>query len=215
MKVSWNIDPQQLVKNILDNVKATAPKIVDAVSREIEINARKNFNQAIDDISGDNPYVSVSRVVSGNRATVMCIGEQVLFAEFGAGSQNTYNEITSTIGDYSKVSSKGNTFTVKGYDRTIVYSARGFANGGMTEKAPRPNGIVPLGTYGKGWGVNEYWVRPTQNGRLANRETRVHKPNGEVRDNVAWTMGTKPVRALWRARNTAKNKLLSGRLNIK
>ncbi len=210
MKVSWNIDPQKLVKNIEKNVKASAPKIVDAVSKEIEVNAKRNFNRAIPEIGADNPYIVVSRVVNGNSATIRCIGEQVLFAEFGAGLHNSYFERTITIDNYTR----GN-FSVKGYDRTIVFSARGFSKGGMKELMPRPSGIVQLGKYGKGYGVNEYWVRPTTNGRLASRETNVHKRNGEMRNDVIWTMGTKPVRALWRARNTALNKLFSGRLNIK
>lgn len=214
IKATWNIDPQKLIKNIIKNVEAGAPKIVDAVSKEIEVNARRNFNRAINDISGENPYVVVSRSLNGKSATITCIGEQVLFAEFGAGSLNAYKEITTTINDYSRQSSKGNSFVVKGYDRTIVYSATGFKNGGMTEYMPRPSGIVPLGKYGKGHGKDDYWFYYSVNGRLANREVlwRMSNLNGMY---VIKTEGTPPIRALYRARNTAINKLQSGRLKIK
>jgi len=236
MKVSWNKLPTKVISELLQDVKATAPKVLEAFSKEVEVSARKNFNRAVNDISGGNPYITVVRTVSGLNAKITCMGEQVLFAEFGAGIFNSYAE--KYIESHFAISRANVLYYVQGHYRTIAFTTRGFTNGGMTETMPRPAGIYPLGQYeGRGketWGqlfgtyvnmrknqgyssqgINEYWVRPSQNGRMANRESRVHKPNGEVREGVVWTMGTKPVRGLYRARNTAINKLQSGRLNIK
>ena len=236
IKVSWEKLPTKVIDELMRDVKATAPKVLEAFSKEVEVSARRNFNRAINDISGDNPYVEVVRRISGNNATITCYGEQVLFAEFGAGKSNAYIENEIYVESHFAISSKNVLYYVQGYYKVIGLNARGFRNFGRTETMPRPWGIVPLGEYhsslkggygnyymsvwnGKQYngsqGKNDFWVRPTQNGRMANRETHVHKKNGEIRPNVVWTMGTKPVRALYRARNTAINKLQSGRLKIK
>lgn len=243
MKVSWNIKPEKLGKDLLNDVKATMPKVLEAFSQEVEVNARKNFIKAIPDISGDNPYVSVSRTISGKTATISCSGEQVLFAEFGAGIFNSFKEIDVFVPEHTATTSSGATYRVKGYTKTLLINARGFKAGGLEEKLPRPNGIYPLGEYAgrvyfngsnnlsnEQWnyalywanrtgfgsqGKNPFWVRSTTNGRKANGESNVHDRNGNVRTGVVWTQGTKPVRGLWRARQTAINKLNSGRLKIK
>lgn len=221
MKVSWNIKPEKLGKDLLNDVKATMPKVLEAFSQEIEVNARKNFIKTIPDISGDNPYVSVSRTIIGNTATISCSGEQVLFAEFGAGIFNSFKEIDVYVPEHTATTSSGATYRVKGYTKTLLINARGFKAGGLEEKYPRPSGIDPLGEYryhryaNGSMGKNMFWVRSTTNGRRANRESNVHDRNGNVKTGVVWTQGTKPVRGLWRARQTAINKLNSGRLKIK
>ena len=231
MKVSWNIQPSKLGNDLLADVKASMPKILEAFSKEVENNARKNFNKAVPEISGDNPYVVVSRKVSGNQATISCSGEQVLFAEFGAGIFNSFKEIDVYVPEHTATTSSGATYRVRGYTKTLLINARGFKAGGLKEKYPRPFGIVPLGQYhsslqggygnyymtvwnGKKYagsrGMNEFWVRHTDNGRMGNNENAVRG-----RSDVVWTKGTRPVRGLWRARNTAISKLVNGRLKIK
>lgn len=218
MKVEFKFSGAKFSKRLQQNIYASIPKIVDALSHEIEINARRNFDNAVDEISGDNPYVVVSRVVSNYKASVICQGEQVLFAEFGAGVENSYKEITSRIGEHTRTSSKGTVYRVNAYDRTMVYGVGGFKSTfkGMVETIPRPSGIVPLGEYGKKLGRNDMWVRPTTNGRMAEgQEFPVHASKGGHRTDVVWTRGTRPLRCLWKARNTAIAKYRSGRLNIK
>ena len=214
LKFSWNKLPQSIADQLLNDVKESAPRILEAFSKEIEVNARKNFNQAVNDISGDNPYITVVRRISGLNATISCIGEQVLFAEFGAGQQNAYYEKTIQVESHFITNAYG-TFYVKAHERTIGINAKGFKSGGVVETMPRPSGIVNLGEYGKGYGKNDYWVRPTSNMRMANGESHVYKRNGDQKTDALWTTGTKPVRGLYRARNTAINKLQSGRLKIK
>lgn len=215
LKIKFNIAPEKLADNLLKDVKATAPKVVEAFSREVEVSARRNFDNALLDISGDNPYINVQRTVSGNKAIISCSGEQVLFAEFGAGLQNTYREKEVYVESHFAISRSNTLYYVQGHYKTIGLRARGFTNMGTTENMPRPAGIVGLGHYGKGLGVLEYWVRPSLNMQKAHGESNVHKKNGDIKQGVLWTQGTKPVRGLWRARNTAINKLVSGRLKIK
>lgn len=215
MKVSWNINPKKLGDNLLKEVKAVMPKVLEAFSKEVEDNARRNFNREIIDISGDNPYIVVSRKVSNNQATISCSGEQVLFAEFGAGIFNSAKEID--IEGYTATTPQGTTYTVKGYSKIIPLKSRGFTNSGTKDLFPRPNGIDELGHYrfhrykNGSMGMNYKWVRHTDNGRIGSNEELDR--NG--RTDIVWTKGTRPVRGLWRARNTAINKLDGGRLKIK
>ena len=220
IKFKWNKNPDDVIKHLLEDVKATQPKLIEAMSKEIEVNARKNFNRAVDDISGDNPYVVVSRVVNGNRATISCSGEQVLYAEFGAGLLNKYREKEIYVESHLAISRSNNLFYVQGHYKTIGYNARGFKNSGETEIMPRPAGIGELGhnpmaKHTPSWGINDFWFRPSTNGRVSSMETWKRKKNGDIDPNYVWTTGTRPVRALYRARETARNKLLSGRLKIK
>lgn len=211
MKAQWNIKPSELIKSIESNVKVANSKWLEAVSKDIEKNARRNFNQALNDISGDDPHIEVVRTVNGNSATVKCIGSQVLFAEFGAGINNSFTERDISVGEHTRVSSSGTTYRVKGHTRTIVYSARGFEKGGTEEYIERPAGIVPLGTYGKGQGMKTVWVRHTDNGRVGNNE----EADRGGRTDIIWTRGTRPVRGLWRATNLTRHRLATGRLNVK
>lgn len=220
MKVSWNKLPSKVITELLQDVKATAPKIVEAFSKEVEVSARRNFNRAINDISGDNPYISVVRTVSGLNAKITCSGEQVLYAEFGAGLLNKYAEKEIYVESHFAISKSNTLYYVQGHYRTVGYNAKGFKDMGETEIMPRPQGIGALGHnpeawHTPSWGINDFWFRKTTNGRTGSMETLKKKRNGEIDDRYVWTMGTKPVRGLYRARNTAINKLQSGRLNIK
>ena len=67
-------DCSKLTKHLNDFIKGckeTANKFVDALSKDIETNARRNYNNAINEITGDDPYINVSRQVNGASATVI------------------------------------------------------------------------------------------------------------------------------------------------
>lgn len=215
LKIKFNIAPEKIADNLLKDAKTVGNKVLEAFSREVEVSARRNFDSALLDISGDNPFIAVQRTVSGNKAIISCSGEQVLFAEFGAGLQNSYREREVYVESHFAISRSNVLYYVQGHYKTIGLNARGFSNLGKDENMPRPAGIVGLGEYGRGLGVLDYWVRPSTNMQKAHGESNVHKKNGEIKQGVLWTQGTKPVRGLWRARNTAINKLQSGRLKIK
>lgn len=216
MEIKWNKKPASLTKQLKLDIKAIMPQIVEGVSKEIEVGARRNFIRAITDISGDNPFVNVSRSINGNQAEVVCGGEQVLFAEFGAGIDNSYYEKDIEVAEHNAISRSGITFVVRGYTKTVVFSAKGFSAYGMKEKAPRPLGIDKLGhyhlsRYNASMGLYHRWIRSTTNGRYSPTMENPKHDN----PNLIWTTGTRPVRGLWRAIMSAKNKLLSGRLKLK
>lgn len=217
MEIKWNKRPSSLTKQLKLDIKAIMPKIVEGVSKEIEIGARQNFTRAINDISGDNPFVNVIRSVNGNEAKVVCGGEQVLFAEFGAGEFNAYEEREISVKEHNAMSKvSGTTYVVKAYTKTVIFNARYFSNYGMKEKAPRPHGIDKLGhyhlsRYNASMGIYKRWIRSTTNGRYS--PTMENPKHGNP--NLIWTTGTKPVRGLWRAIISAKNKLNNGRLELK
>lgn len=169
-------------------IKRLEKEVVEELSKEIEKSAKRNFQQNMEMVGADDPFVSVSRSTNGKEATITCKGNQVLFIEFGAGANNTWNEMS---------------------DRPTTSSFK-MIGGNLTEVAPRPrqNGIVGLGEYGKGLGKNDYWVRPTRTMLPKGRETFVHNKDGSIKYGVLWTMGTRPMRALWRARNSALDKII-------
>lgn len=216
IKVSWTKLPEKVIDELMQDVKATAPKVLEAFSKEVEVSARRNFNRAINDISGDNPYISVVRTVSGNNAKITCSGEQVLYAEFGAGIRNADREVYV---DCHVANRGGNTYFVEGHTKTISLTT--LKDTITKQYMPRPAGIGDLGYnpmawHTPSWGINSFWFRPSQNGRYSPTMERIkEKPNGELDPRYMFTTGTKPVRALWRARNTAINKLASGRLKFK
>ncbi len=189
-------DVDRIINQLKQQHKKLSDSVLEAVSKEIERNAKRNFRQEIENISGDNPYVDVTRTISNGEATIECGGEQVLFAEFGAGTNNLYY------------------MNGLGLDMLSTRSFQ-YIDGEPTEIAPRPEGIVPLGEYGKKHGRDDFWFRPTYNQRTGSKEALKIKRNGDIDTRYVWTKGTRPIRALWRARNVAIKKLIEGRLDIK
>ena len=174
----------------LKKVKDMQSMIVNDLSKDIEKTARLHYNRAVKEVPADNPYVVVSRQVSGNSFTISCSGEQVLFIEFGAGI--THSTQTSTVLTDSN-------------NKTIEY-------------ASRPAGIVPIGMYhySTHGGVNAYnkflsshpnwrgsrgkddwWIYLSTTGRESKNTTRWGmNRRGEFKMK---TSGIRPVRALYLA----------------
>lgn len=209
-------DVKHFIALMKSKLKRLERDTVEQVSKDIEKGARRNFNSARNKVSTDNPNVTVFRTKGGQKeATVTCVGDQVLFIEFGVGHSNSFLE--------------GGVRPAFGFDRDTG-----------KETAPRPTGIYPLGYYnGKtdfnatsfnalvgflrkrhiySHGMDEFWVRPSTTGvpRLSN-EREVHRRNrdGDIigtRTDVVWTQGHPPMRALWRARGSALKKLYNPRV---
>lgn len=167
---------KQTLKNVKERADYLARQAVEEISKDMEIDARKNFSRFARNVSADDRFVNVSRAKNSDySSTIYCQGTQVLFIEFGVGVRNA-------------TSSRDN-----------------------AERQPRPviDGNYPankLGGYGKGRGKDDYWVRPAQTINRGAGETAVLDRNGNVRQGVAWTIGHRPARALWRARFSAIQK---------
>ena len=173
--------------------------IVDELALRIETGARRNFNKAVNDVSTDDPVVTVVRTKNGEGShTITCSGRQVLFIEFGVGVDNAHIP------------------TADGNDRP----AFGFDGQTGHEVAQRPLGIDRLGyyhltRYHRSKGLDPVWVRPSETGvpRMANESLVREQPSPKSGLYAIWTHGHPPVRALWRARNNAIKKLLqSGKM---
>lgn len=167
---------QQTLKNLQTRADYLARQAVEEISKDMEIDARKNFTRFASKVSADDRFVSVNRTKNGdNSATIICQGTQVLFIEFGVGIMN------------------------ETHSRDVA------------EEQPRPiiNGESPyneLGFYGKGYGKEDFWIRPAKAINRSAGESSVHDKNGNARQGVAWTKGHRPARALWRARFSAIQK---------
>jgi len=203
MKITLNQDVGALTKRIETDIDNLAVGVVDSLATSIEEGARKNFNRARGLISSDFDYVNVSRHVENKYAqTISCTGDQVLFIEFGVGvfnkSRYSVTEIVGWSGEHIswKYTERPN-FGFKLKQNRLI------------EEAPRPRGIVELGHYGKGYGMDDFWIRPSKTG-MPNTyigESSVHKKNGGIRSDVVWTKGHPPMRALWRAVRSAERNL--------
>ena len=167
---------QQTLKNLKERADFLSRQAVEEISKDMELDAQKNFSRFAREVSADDRFVSVHREKKGDyEASIICQGTQVLFIEFGVGVRNA-------------TSSRDN---AEAQPRPVI-------NGQYPANR--------LGGYGKGRGKDDYWVRPAQSINANAGETPVLDRNGNVRKGVAWTTGHRPARALWRARFSALQK---------
>ena len=198
------MNSNEVEKELLRRVDRFRDSTVTNIVEKTTKDAQRNFNKFEVNASTDNPRVTVSHSMyetSGDvtSSTVRCVGEQVIFIEFGVGYNNSLVKEAGRSGVGSWGGKSGNE------------GAIGFEEGGVTEIAPRPAGVVPLGQYGKGLGSDDCWIRPSALG-IPNEyagESYVHKKNGDVRTDVVWTVGHNPARALWTAVRNARKSVMS------
>lgn len=198
------MNSKEIEKELLRRIKMTRDSILTKVVEKTTKDAQRNFKNFEVNASTDNPRVTVSHtmyITSGDTisSTVQCFGEQVIFIEFGVGYNNSLVKATGSAGVGSWGGASGNE------------GAYGFAEGGVDEIAERPSGVSQLGHYGKGYGSDDVWIRPSALG-IPNEyagESHVHRKNGSVRTDVVWTVGHNPARALWRAYTNAIKQVLS------
>lgn len=192
---------EQIILTLEKRKKAFASQCAEKLSKEAERMTRRNFNEFAHEVSSDYQNVAVARTkLSDTSYRISCVGNQVIFIEFGVGAENVQG--TRGSGNRTIDYFKSSTFSYADEGRTRI-----------VENAPRPAGVVGLGRYGKGHGKDDYWVRPSIDGvPKTATESHVHKKNGDVRTDVVWTMGHRPARALYRGFMNALNKLLGGKL---
>lgn len=158
-------------------IKKLEIEAVEQVAKDIEKDARRNFRRATNEIPADDQYIDVQRIVdSKTQQSVVAIGTQVLFVEFGAGIAHSTE--TSTVG----------------------------FNGSNIQKdrAERPVGIYDIGGYGQHRGLDDVWFYRSTSGRES-KHAHLIGYSGSGYKMV--TSGIRPIRALWRARNSALSKL--------
>lgn len=188
---------RQIISSLNKKVEDLEKELIRDVAKSVERSTRANFNRAIGEVPADDPFVSVSSFSFGKSCAIQCIGNQVLFIEFGAGSQNAQKEKTVYRGDTE-------------YSRLVLGNEFKFIDNKLTEVAPRPSGIVELGEYGKGLGKNDFWVYRTYNGRVAMGDEiwRIGKDG----QSYVKTKGIRPIRALWRGVRSGVRKEIARRV---
>lgn len=205
---------KQIASNLRKDIEKLQNNIGEFLTKNIEKKARKNFDKFVPQASTDYPFVDVYSSFSGGKTMahgeVVCGGYQVLFIEFGVGSNNAQGiapEWTSTsytineAGNYDLRIRHGG-----GYD--VAKTGFKFVDNRLTEIMPRPQGIFGLGGYGKHHGADDYWVRPSIDGvPKTDGEWQVTARNGQPRTNAVFTTGHQPARALYRAMRSSMKSL--------
>lgn len=188
---------RQIISSLNKKVEDLEESLIRDIAKSVERSTRSNFNRTIPEVPADDPFVSVSSFSFGKSCAIQCIGSQVLFIEFGAGIMNRMKSIDVYRGD-----------TV--YSKDIVGNGFAFVDNAITEVAPRPSGIVPLGEYGKGLGKNDFWVYRTYNGRMAMGDEiwRIGKDG----QSYVKTYGIRPIRALYRGVRSGVRKEIARRV---
>ena len=187
-----NNNIKKLTQDLTKKAHQKALSMLESVCGDIVKTTQLNFNREIPNIPADDPYVKVSQTptfyVGKNMVgrTIKCVGNQVLFVEFGAGVHEQYRTKTLAINENNEV----------------------------FDYATRPSGIVPIGSYGKGRGQDDYWFYKSETGRGSMNAEQI-RYNPKTNSYTMLTIGIRPVRALYRALGNTFKKLGNGRLKIK
>ena len=196
-----NIDIENNIDKKIEDIKNEIEKIGERVAQdlayEIRYEAQRNFDNFIPEVSADYPEVRVFVNKETSKSyEIECVGNQVLFIEFGTGVLNASYYQTSLKPSWSGYSDSYISKEIPSYGFKFVDDY-------LTEVAPRPTGIVNLGEYGKGQGMNDYWIY--KGFRTSNTsEVFMKKP----KKNLIITKGNRPARALYRAISTAIRRII-------
>lgn len=159
-------------------------KALDGVVEYATKQAQVGFERFAIETPADDPIVFVINTPTtkysktGYTRQIECVGNQVLFMEFGGGLYY-YTDVETRL-----------------YQNIIPIE-------------PRPVGIVDIGTYGRGFGSDDYWFYTSKNGRESETSQYVKATN------TGYTMithGNRPARALYRAVGMAIRRLKGGKL---
>ena len=184
------------ILKVVDKIKQQVDKQTqEALNRVVEYattNAQNAFDRFVFEVPADDPFVFVVNtpmVQLGKRTwsrTITCVGNQVLFIEFGAG-----------------------VYYYTGSTETRLYQKY---LGGLPD---RPSSIDEIGhyhltRYPQSRGKDDTWFYKSQTGRESeNAHLIKFNKNGEP---IMKTHGNRPARALYRGVGLAVRKLAGGRL---
>lgn len=141
IKVKFNKSVLKVVDKIKKQVDTQTQEALNRVVEYATTNTQNSFDRFYDEVPADDPFVIVKNtpLVQLNKHTwsrnIKCMGNQVLFIEFGAGI-TYYTDVEARM--YSKY--------------------LGYMN-------DRPNGVYNIGEYGKGFGKDDVWFYKSQTGR--------------------------------------------------
>lgn len=191
--MSIKIDNQieETIRKLNDDIDRLTKNELESITYDICHGAQMNFDRFMPEVAADDPFVYCETVyVNQDTREVVCWGDQVLFIEFGAG---VLNEVRRDVKPTEIVGWHGEHIGWKERGDIPAFGFQ-FIDNYLTEVAPRPDGIVPLGEYGKGLGSNDYWIY--YGWRESNNSQEFLKRKGK---GLMITRGNPPARALYRA----------------
>ena len=188
MEIKFDRQVLKVIKNLKKQFETKSKDVVNQVVEYATINAQNSFDKFYDEVPADDPYVfvtntSLAKVGNNYERTIRCVGNQVLFIEFGAG-QYYYTEAETRL-----------------YDKYL---------GGLDHRG-KPK-VYDIGHYGGGnsRGQDDLWFYKSQTGRESENAHYVKENrNGEP---IMITHGNRPARALYRAVGMAVRRLAEGKL---
>ena len=154
-------------------------------------NAQKSFDRFVVEVPSDDPFVSVNHtpIIKNNgiySSSVKCLGNQVLFIEFGAGVYHYTGDLETRL--YNKY---------------------------LGNLPSRPATIDDIGNYhlaisGRSRGQDDNWFYKSRTGRESNNAHLIkYNKAGQP---IMFTHGNRPARALYRSIGVAMRRLLGGKL---
>lgn len=191
MKVSIDKDLDGYIKHLQGKVDELARNALNNVVDYATNQAQNGYDKFVVEVPADDPFVFVSNTPitqSGNKMsrTINCVGNQVLFIEFGAG----------------KYFYTGDT-ELRLY-RNVMLDRRG------NPIADKPKKIYDIGEYGSGRGKDDVWFYKSSTGRTGDKASSLVKYNSKG-EPIMITHGNRPARALYRAVGMAMRRLIGGK----
>ena len=192
LKVKFNKKVLGVVNNIQNQVDKQTQEALKLMVDSATKNAQKSFDRFVIEVPSDDPYVRVSHTPIENigktrwKSTISCVGNQVIFIEFGAGVWY-YNETA-----------------VRLYEKYL---------GGLNHRGtPKVDDIghyhLAKGSHSRG--LDDWWIYLSTTGRTAKGDERWGmNSRGEFKIK---THGNRPARALYRAVGMAVTRLARGKL---
>ena len=190
MKITFNKQVADVVSNLQKQVDSQAQEALNRVTDYATNHAQTSFDKFVIEVPADDPYVWVkSTPIMRERKrrwtrTIACIGNQVIFIEFGAGK---YEYTESEVRLYSRYL------------------------GGLDHRGT-PNvddiGHYHLAKWGRSRGLDDLWFYKSDTGRTS--ETAHLVKYNRAGDPIMITHGNRPARALYRAVGQAVMRLARG-----
>lgn len=192
MEVKFNKQVLNVVKNIQNKIDSQTVEALNRVVNYTTEHAQQSFDRFVIEVPSDDPYVWVKNTPIAKlgktkyTSTISCIGNQVIFIEFGAG---VYEYTESEAKLYQK------------------------ALGGLDHRGtPRVDDIghYHLAKWGRSRGLDDVWFYKSQTGRES--ETAHLFRYNLAGEPIMITHGNRPARALYRAVGQAVMRLARGKL---